>query len=213
MASININIDGININFIVNDGYHSLWMNYHVTKHIIQNNENEGFNSVLKIGTDEIKQIKSIQVEKFKCTVNDNTPLDQSCKQCSFVDKCHSTLKPIIKRYSEMIAESLMNDEANATHAHYDQKRTSTSTKLSGYILVIDKYGSSIIALKKKNIYKVMTCYRNAQFSNLSDIELAFKKVMGDFEWIRRLNIDQWNKRLTYKKFKNVVKHLPDNWI
>ncbi|SVC51806.1 uncharacterized protein METZ01_LOCUS304660, partial [marine metagenome] len=49
-----------------------LWKNYHVTKHVILNNNNEKYDSVLKIDTDEIEKIKSTQIDKLNCNVDQN---------------------------------------------------------------------------------------------------------------------------------------------
>ena len=57
-----------------------------------------------------------------------------------------------------------------------------------------------------------MTCYRIAEFRNLKGIELGLKKLMSDFDFIKKMNIFHWNTRLNYREFQNVVKHAPDNW-
>ena len=194
MAKIKTKFDSENTAFMLFQSYKDLWKNFHVTKHVILNNNHERFDRVLNIDIDEIENIKSTQIEKLNCNVDQNTLQKDSCNQCTFTDECNTILKPIIKKYINMIIQSVREDDNKPTHAHYEKKKSNESKSFLKNLLIIDKYGSSIIARKENKYYKIMTCYRHAQFSNLSDIELAFRKVMNDFEWIKRKNLDYWNK-------------------
>ena len=209
---IKAKIDGKCTEFLIFQKPKELWKNYHVTKHVILNNNNEKYDSVLKIDTDEIEKIKSTQIDKLNCNVDQNTLQKDSCNQCTFTEECNTILEPIIKKYINMITQSVKEDNNKRTHAHYEKKRSSKSKSFMKKLHIIDKYGSSIISRKQNKFYNIMTCYRIAEFRNLKGIELGLKKLMSDFDFIKKMNIFNWNTRLNYREFQNVVKHAPDNW-
>ena len=213
MANIKSKIDGKRLTFRIIDGSDNFWKNYHVAKHVIINSRNEQFHKIIKVTDEEIIKIKGTLKDEFNCAVEHNVLQKDSCNQCSFTDKCRSSLELFIEKYINMIRESINDDRNMPTHAHYEKLKSSYATTYFKNILFIDKYGSTIIARKQNNFYKLISCYRNTVFSNISDIELAFKKIMDDNDWIRRMNIDMWNNRLNYKKIKSVEKHLSENWV
>jgi hypothetical protein len=213
MAKIFTKIDGDDKVMILDNSSESLWMNYHVTKHVIINNKQEGFHNIFNIDIAQIEEIKEIQKNEYNCSVNKLKSQKETCNQCLFINDCNKILNPMIELYSELIEKSFVDDVDDPTHAHYEKSKSSSSKKLIESILFIDKNGTSIIGQRRKNNYFIITCYRNLEFSNLSDIQLAFRKVLDDSAWIKRMNIDEWNKRLKYRKFQNVDKHLSENWI
>ena len=206
-------IDGDDKVMILDNSSESLWMNYHVTKHVIINNKQEGFHNIFNIDIAQIEEIKEIQKNEYNCLVDELQLQQDTCNQCLFINNCNKILDPIIKLYSELIEQSFFNDVDNPTHAHYEMNNSSSSKKLIEGILFIDKNGTSIIGQRRKNNYFIISCYRNLEFSDLSDIQLSFKKILDDSAWIKGMNLDMWNKRLKYKNYQNVVKHLSENWV
>lgn len=206
-------IDGIKKGFLIPDDPKQHWLNYHIVKHVILNNKQEQLGEVLKISSNEINEMKLKIKKDFSCSVDQNTLQKDSCNKCTFTRDCKSLLKPAIKKYLNYLEKSTRDDAENPTHAHYSREKTKFSKKMPKSLLLIDKYGSSIILRATSKIYILMTCYRVSKFSNLSDIDLSFKKIMRDSEWIKVKNIDFWNKKFKYEAFKNVEKHLTGNWL
>ena len=206
-------IDDIKKGILIPDDPEQYWLNYHIVKHVILNNKHEQLGEVLKVSSNELNEIKLKLKDNFSCSVEQNTLQKDSCNKCTFTRDCRGLLKPTINRYLNYLRQSTREDVKNPTHAHYSREKTKFSKKMPKSLLLIDKYGSSIILRATGKIYIMMTCYRVSKFTNLSDIDLSFKKIMSDSEWIRAKNIDFWNKKFKYKAFNNVEKHLTENWL
>ena len=100
-----------------------------------------------------------------------------------------------------------MSDHKNPRHVlFYDNKYKSDT------LLVLDKKAITIICEKKKERYFFKTCYRMANFRNISDIQLAFKKVMTDLDFQIHMNVCEWNRKLRSKRYSNINKYLQANW-
>ena len=67
MARIKTKFDGEHTTFMLFQSPKEFWKNYHVPKHVILNNNNDNYYSVLKIETDEIEKIKSMQIDELDC--------------------------------------------------------------------------------------------------------------------------------------------------
>jgi len=212
MSSFKFSLDGRTESIFIIDDHKSLWLNYHVTKHIIINYKKEGFEKVLGIDASELKEIHHKQTEDFMCRLKHELRLDETCKNCDFTNECYTLIKKLRQSYVSTIKDAITKDSEDPIHAHYERKKTQNSLKMLENLLFIDSYGCSIICRKEKKGYIVISCYRTAGYSNLSDIGFSFKKALGDFELSRQRNINIWNKRLNSKNHNNVIKHLPKNW-
>ena len=212
MSSFKFSLDGRTESIFIIDDHKSLWLNYHVTKHIIINYEKEGFEKVLGIVTSELDDIRHKQTKDFNCAIKHELTLNETCKKCDFTKECYTLTKKLGHSYVNTIKDAITKDSEDPIHAHFERKRTPNSLKMLENILFIDKYGCSIICRKEKKNYCVFSCYRRAGFSNLSEIGLSFKKMFSDFELSRISNIKYWNSRLSGNYNNNVIKHLPENW-
>ena len=152
-------------------------------------------------------------MKKYKCKVSNKINQKDSCGKCPYTGECNDKLSTMIRIYLDMLCNSIKEDSKGPTHVHYQEKKNIESTSFDEKILVLDSYGSTIIARKKRDKYLLISGYRNTEFSNVSDMELALKKVMNDHDWIKRKNMDLWNVRLQYDTKKNVTKHLKENWL
>ena len=63
MNRLKFSLDGSKASMLIFDDHNSLWLNYHVTKHIIINYKKEGFEKVLGIDASELKEIHHKQTE------------------------------------------------------------------------------------------------------------------------------------------------------
>jgi len=214
MSKIEITVDDDNIKMWIFDDNGSTWLNYHVTKHLIDNFEKEGFSKIFDIDNTKIREIRAKQLNQFNCKVNQFNTAKNTCRKCDFVQECRSLIddESLSKMYTSLIIKGIEQDHKNSTHAHYEQKKTQFSQKLSEKILFIDDNGFSIICRKKSKNFGVFTCYGRTSFTNTTDMQLSLKKILNEPEWLRLMNIKRWNAIFNRKEHHNVIKHLPENW-
>ena len=122
-------IDGIEKGFIVPDNPEEYWLNYHIVKHVILNNENEQLGEVLKISSNELDKMQLKLKGNFSCSVEHNITQKESCNKCTFTKDCRILLKPIINTYLNYLRQSTREDEKYPTHAHYSREKTKYSKK------------------------------------------------------------------------------------
>ena len=60
------------------------WVTFHVTKHVLINHETEFIDDLLDVENTLIKQIREIQINKFKCKVTNSISDEQPCFKCKF---------------------------------------------------------------------------------------------------------------------------------
>ena len=146
------------------DGFHDIWINYHVTKHVILGYKREGYDGILKIEEDDIKKIRSEQINNLKCNVSKEPKIAVTCKICKYKTKCSELIKPLVHSYRKLILDGVIKDREKPRHAHYDSKKSPRSSRIVNNLLFIDKVGTNIICKKEKKFYTVRTCYRKNPF-------------------------------------------------
>ena len=117
-------IDGIKKGFIIPDNPEQYWLNYHIVKHVILNDEYEELGKVLQISSDELNEMKSKLKDNFNCSVEHNISQKESCNKCTFTKDCRNLLEPPINRYSNYLRQSTREDDKDPTHAHYSREKT-----------------------------------------------------------------------------------------
>ncbi len=70
MSKVEVILDNDSINMFLLDTQENPWVNYHVTKHLINNYVEESFNLRLKIDTEKVKEIQLKQSNEFNCKVD-----------------------------------------------------------------------------------------------------------------------------------------------
>lgn len=181
--------------------YISEWVNYHVTKHILLNNDSEQIGSLVGIDHQILRGIRSIQVEKYKCKVSNNN--SQPCFICKYKNECSDTISSISNEYFLIIKKSICNDTLSPRHALYKYK--------DHKIIFITNSGLNIIAdINKDRNIRVNTCYRFG-IDHLNDMQLQLMKLYKDDSFHLHASINRWKKQLdnySYTKY-----YQEENWI
>ena len=210
--SVTIILDNDSINIFLPDTKEHAWLNYHVTKHLINNYVEESFYLRLKIDSEKVKEIQLKQSNEFNCTVDKYKRQKETCNKCEFVKECRSLIdeEGLSKAYIDLILDGMKSDHNKPTHAHYKSKKSEFSKKMLDQLLFIDDYGLSIYCRKEGNSFKILTYFLRKRFSNTNGIQI--KKIKTAKKYFRMMSIYSWNNKLQHESNHNVIKHIEENW-
>ncbi len=183
------------------------WHTFHVTKHVIESFEEEGFENFLDFSTEEISDSRNKQLNSLHCSIDFNKNKKTFCKICVRMEECFEALTDIHKEYAEHIYDSLDNDQLDPRNATYFDRKI-----YSRCLLVIDDEGVSIVSSLKDGKYLVRTAF-GFNISNANEMSLKFKKLYDDSDWRRDQAIMNWKDKFQNKKrFNDIEKHNSENW-
>jgi len=188
------------------------WHTFHVTKHVIEGFEEEGFGNFLDFSFDDISDNRKKQKNNFHCSIDFKIDNKKFCKMCVRMEECFELLSMVNKEYRNHIFNSIENDQKNPRNAsYYDQK---IYTKC---LLIIDDEGLSIIAGLTGGKYTVRTSY-GFDLIDANEMSLKLRALYDDSEWRRDQAIMRWEDKFQNSIFKNkkrfvdIRKHNPENW-
>ena len=77
-----------------------IWINFHITKHLIVSYDDEGYGNDISKNRKEIKSIMKKQREDFSCSIKGNLQgKELTCNKCKFVSNCSDLLSDLKDEY------------------------------------------------------------------------------------------------------------------
>jgi len=194
------------------------WSNYHVTKHLLIDYNNDGYDRLHGFGNRVISAIRDIQKLSFDCQVTNNSTIENTCKGCDFHIECDETISKIKEKYISGIKESLTNDCKDPRHATFKKKNNYGKTgmvTIDNYMVIIDNYGRMVIATivkEKEKFVNVLTSFRKTIKKTQNKIDFRFDRLKFENRLYVSTAIRHWQYRFASEDYKDVNKYLIRNW-
>jgi len=183
------------------------WATYHVTKHILLNNDSEQIGRLLDLEDDVLLNTRKTQLQQYKCLVS-NENNTQPCLKCKFKNECLDLLAPITSQYYSIIKISIIEDNNHPRHVRYLNNKIKKN-----YITFITDSGFNIITMINLNKdLKIKTCFRHG-LGHLNNFQLKLLKVSNDNRWHLKASMNKWKKRLSKAPYSNIKYHIEENWM
>ena len=182
------------------------WHTYHVTKHVINHFEDEGFINFMSSGFQHIKKSREHQIDNLLCSIDFKKNNKIFCAECKNLEDCHEFISSINDEYVNMIFESLENDQIDPCNATYYDRKISMDC-----ILIINDEGVSIIVGKKDDACLVRTAF-GFSLHDASEMSLKFRKLLDDSVWRKDQSIISWKDKFDQSRFEDVDMHNSENW-
>ena len=184
------------------------WANYHVTKHLLINYYEEGYDRLYGIGSKIVRGIRDNQKE-FDCKVNNTINQENSCGKCDYYVECDKLIGMVKEKYFLSIKDNLVNDYKNPRHASYIKHGIGWG---QNHTVILDDVGKSVVTVhvdEKENYINVLTSYRT---EIKEEINFRFDRLKFINRLYLRKAIRHWQYRFDSEDYKDVNKYLKTNW-
>ena len=182
------------------------WYNFHLTKHVVGDFQDEYFFQSIGLSENERKDIRNVQLNKYYCGLSKNSFSD-FCRSCEYINACYDTLKNVRENYNRLIRDSLVNDGSKPRHAHTETLKRSKTIK---EVIVLNNIGTSVVMIERINRYYVKTCYRLANIKKYKIREEY--SIMNDDEISLEESKMMWRRRFRGTRYSYIKEHQTVNW-
>ena len=204
---IHFQLDGIGAKAKLGIGWqYQAWSNYHVTKHIVADFNDENFIGLIDLSPAEVEKLRKDQHNNHNCLLDKDSPSASVCRSCESVKGCWKTLTSVRSKYEAEITRILINDCKKPRHAHCHKGQ-----KIRENLIIVDDSGLRITLLERKSHYNVATCFRHKPW-DLSQTDLSYTMVKVDKRYYYKQAIKDCHWKFN-NDYNRVTKHELENWI